>query len=372
MAWAYWWKGFAYSRIGSMYIAGVINNEPATGVTNGDFVSHDAIITEANANYDKAASILSGLTETVDYDQVFQSIVPSFNLNTQIITPAMWIRQINTYKARNYLVNRKVATMTTEDWTQVTNLTAAGMIPGDYSFMFGMTPGATNDVSTNFYHPYAFHSYGNGFAWVSERLIQDFKPGDKRLTKNFEISPGGLTVNVRNRGIQSGTRWNVIDIENGGSYATDNSLGAVPIGATWEENDLMTAEAKIRTGSDIEGGLALIDKVRDAQNYGLPHVAGTGLTQAQAVEELRSERRVGLYLRGVAFYDACRWGITAPAAQGGGRANANVLVPGSLIGTTAATILPCFIDYDFLDYWDVPQNELDFNNPSAISVPTHG
>ncbi len=284
----------------------------------------------------------------------------------------MWIRQINTYKARNYLANHKVASMTAEDWTQITTLTATGMVPGDYSFMFGMAPGATNDVSANFFHPYAFHSYGNGFAWVSERLIQDFKPGDHRFTKNFELRPGGPTVNVRNRGIQFGTRWNVVNIEDGGSFSTESSLGAVSIGATWEENDLMTAEAKIRTGSDIEGGLALIDKVRDAQHSGLPHVAGTGLTQAQAIEELRSERRVGLYLRGVAFYDARRWGITAPAAQGGGRANANVLVPGSLIGGTAATILPCFIDYDYLDYWDVPQNELDFNNPSEISVPTHG
>ncbi len=56
MVWAYWWKGFAYSRIGSMYIAGAINNEPATGVTNGNYVSHDDIIKEANANFDKAAS----------------------------------------------------------------------------------------------------------------------------------------------------------------------------------------------------------------------------------------------------------------------------------------------------------------------------
>ncbi len=372
MAWAYWWKGFAYSRIGSIYIAGVINNEAATGITNGDYVTHDDIITEANANFDKAAALLTGMTETAEYDEVFQSIVPSFNLNTQIITPAMWVRQINTYKARNYLVNHKVADMTANDWSVVTSLTANGMVEGDYSFMFGMAPGATNDLSSNFYHPYAFHSYSNGFAWVSERLIQDYKPGDVRFTTNFEPRPGGPTVNVRNRGIQFGTRWNVVDIENGGSYATENSIGAVSIGTTWEENVLMTAEANIRTGSDIEGGLALIDKVRDAQNAGLAHVAGTGLTQTEAIEELRSERRVSLYLRGVAFYDARRWGVTAPAASGGGRANANVLVPGSLIGGTAAEILPCFIDYNYVDYWDVPLNELDFNVASELSAPTHG
>ena len=366
-AWAYWWKGFAYSRIGSMYIAGVINNEAGTGLTSGNYVDHNAIITEANANFDKAAAILAGLTETVDYDNVFKAIVPRFNLNTQIITPAMWIRQINTYKARNYLVNHKVATMTAAEWTEVTNLANNGMIAGDYSFMFGMNPGGTNDISRNFYHPFAIHSARGGFAWVSERFIQDFKPGDNRFTKNFAISAQPI-VNLRARGIQFGTRWEVIDIEDGGSFSTRNSNGAISIGGTWEENTLMVAEAKIRTG-DIEGGLALIDQVRDAQNSGLAHVANTGLTLAEALEEFRRERRIALYLRGVAFYDARRWGITAPASAGGGRENANILVPGDLIGSTTATILPCFINYDFLDYWHVPQNELDFNVVQPGSAP---
>lgn len=368
-AWAYWWKGFAYSRIGSMYIGGLINNEPASGITNGNFIDHNAIITEANANFDKAAGILNGLQENADYDFTFQNIVPSFNVNNHIITPAMWVRQINSYKARNYLVNHKVATMTSTDWNQVVSFASNGMVNGDYSFMFGMAPGATNDLSANFYHPFAFHSYGNGFAWVSERLIQDYKSGDQRFNNNFQLRPGGSVVNVRNRGIQFGTRWNVIDIENGGAYATDNSTGSISISTTWEENTLMLAEAKIRTGSDINGGLALIDKVRDAQVSGLSHVSGTGLTQPQAIEELRRERRVSLYLRGVAFYDARRWGVTAPASSGGGRANANVLVPGSIIGSASAQIITCFIDYNYLDYWDVPQNELDFNAAALGSAP---
>ncbi len=366
-AWAYWWKGFAYSRIGSMYIAGVINNEAGTGFTSGNFVDHNAIITEANSNFDKAGAILSGLTETTDYDNVFKAIIPKFNLNTQIITPEMWIRQINTYKARNYLVNHKVATMTAADWTEVTNLATNGMIKGDYSFMFGMNAGGINDISRNFYHPFAIHSATRGFAWVSERFIQDFKPEDNRFTKNFKISAAPI-VNLRARGIQFGTRWEVVDIEDGGSFSTRNSNGAISIGGTWEENTLTIAEAKIRTG-DIEGGLALVDEVRDAQNAGLAHVAATGLSAAEALEEYRRERRIALYLRGVAFYDARRWGITGPASEGGGRANANILVPGDLIGSTTATILPCFINYNFLDYWDVPQNELDFNVAEPGSSP---
>jgi hypothetical protein len=374
-AWAYWWKGYSYSRLGSMYLAGPINDAPANGVTSGDFVSHDALITEANANFDKAATVLGTITENPDYDQTFKAIVPSFNLNTQVITPAMWIRQIHTFEARNFLANHKAATMSAADWTTVQTLAGTGMVQGDFSFMFGQAPGGVNDLTSNLgfaFHPYFMHTPTQAFTWVSERFLQDYQPGDNRFTKNFYPYPGGPTVNVRSRGIQFGTRYAPVDIENGGAYASDTHLGAVSIGATWEENALMIAEAKVRSGSDINGGLALVDQVRTAQGSGLAATATMGLTQTQAIEQVRSERRVGLYLRGLAWYDARRWGVTAPVAQGGGRTNANVLVPGTFINPTTpppATLLPCTIDYDFVDYWDVPQNEIDFNAPATGSAP---
>ena len=56
-AWAYWWKGFAYGQIGSMYYAGIIQNETtAAAKTNGNYVTKEAIIAESNANYDKCVS----------------------------------------------------------------------------------------------------------------------------------------------------------------------------------------------------------------------------------------------------------------------------------------------------------------------------
>jgi len=78
---------------------------------------------------------------------------------------------------------------------------------------------------------------------------------------------------------------------------------------------------------------------------------------------------MGLYLHNVSWYDARRWGITAPASQGGGRIG-NIVVPGTLIGPsgTPATVLPCFINYSFTDYWDVPHNETDFNPPGGGSA----
>lgn len=391
-AWAYYWKGFSYSRLGSMYLSAVINDQPANGLTDSVFMSHDNIITAANANFDKAVAILSGLSANADYQATFKAIVPSFNLNTQIITPAMWIRLIHTYEARNFLVNHKVATMSNGDWTTVANLAATGMVQGDYAFMWGMAPGGINDLSNSnaaaitstnptgvlfggfWYHPYALHtSTGGQLTYVSERLIQDFQPGDARFTKNFYTLPAPA-VNVLNRGIMFGTRYGAKEIDSAGSFASSDHKGAVPISPTWEENTLMIAEAKIRSGSDINGGLALVDQVRTAQGAGLAPTATAGLTQVQAIEQLRSERRIALYLRGLAWFDARRWGINAPMSAGGGRAKANVLVPGGAYApgvtpTPPTLLLQCNISYNFVDYWDVPQNELDFNAAASGSAP---
>ena len=376
--WAYYWKGYCYSKLGSLYIAGLIDDSPdstAKGLTSSTYLIHDSILAAGNRNFDLAASIFSTITENADYDATFEAMIPNFNLNTQIITPGMWIRQINTYKARNYLANHKVASMTVADWSTIQTLAAAGMVKGDYTLQFGEAPGGVNDLST--LGGFIFHSFervtvsGGALSFVSERLIQDYQTGDHRYTKNFGPYPGGDVVNVRTRGIQFGTRFGVIDIEKGGTYASETRLGTVPIAPTWEENNLMIAEAKIRSGSDINGGLTLIDQVRDADSAYLPHLAGSGISQDSAISQLRSERRVGLFMRGVSWYDARRWGVSTAAAQGGGRANAMVVVPGNYIGGTADKALPCFIDYDYADYWDVPQNELDFNPAGAGSAPIH-
>jgi len=232
-----------------------------------------------------------------------------------------------------------------------------------------MDPSGTNDVSAGAFHPYPWMSEAVQFEFVSERIIQDFKPGDNRFSESF-IEFDVPKVNERGRGLQFGTRWNPVLIEDGGRYATADNRGFVPWACGYEENELMKAEALIRL-NQLDAGLALIDGVRDFQESGLAPVSGTGLNQAQAVEELRRERRIGLYLLGTAFYDARRWGVTEPAAQGGGRAGAIVMLPGELLVPAQANPSPtaCFMDYDYLDYWDVPQNELDFNTPGPMSVP---
>jgi len=370
-AFAYWWKGLCYSRLGSMYLAGVINNT-TDGTTNGNYVGHDALITEANADFDKAIALLGTLPAPVandTYSATMKVINPPFCLYPT--SPAMWIREIYTYEARNYLVNHKVAAMTATDWAAVKTLATKGLIAGDVTFAEGMDPAGTSDYSSTQQHVYEWDNYiGNsGWTYMSERLVQDFKAGDVRKTKGVTTITTP-EVNRSSRGIQFGTRYVATAIESGGYWATNNHKGYVQFAGSYEENALMLAEANIRTGS-IDPGLTYIDQVRTFQGAGLPAVSGTGLNLAAAAEELRTERRIALYLRGLAFYDARRWGVTAPASAGGGRAGAIVLVPNSIFLTPTSsgyTAMPCFIDYNYMDYWDVPATEFSYNMPAPGSV----
>jgi starch-binding outer membrane protein, SusD/RagB family len=369
-AWALWWKGYACSRLGSIYIAGLIVN--TAGITSHDYVSNTAIIEAANKTLDTAATVLNSITANADYEETYKAITASYNSPDDIITPEMWIHTINTIKARNIIANKKNTAMTATDWNAVMALTENGISAADNVFKFGMTADGVNDVSGNFFHPYALIGTGNEFTYVSERLIQEYKTGDARLAANFTLQPlsDRAPPNMRSRGLQFGTRWSVNNVEDGGKFATNNNAGSAALAGSYEENALMAAEALINTGQ-VENGLAIVDEVRTAQGAGVAAVAGTGLTQAQANTELRRERRVALFLRGTAFYDARRWGITAPVADGGGRTGALVYLPAALLGggATEPDVRPCIMDYRYVDYFDVPLNELDFNAPSSIAVP---
>ena len=142
---------------------------------------------------------------------------------------------------------------------------------------------------------------------------------------------------------------------------SNRAVGAseIYLAGSFEENALMLAEAKIY-GTDIPGGVGLIDAVRTYQGSGLP--VSTAVTAAAAKEELRRERRCALPFRGLAFYDARRWGITEKG--GPGRTGAVVVDKAGTVNVNAT------IKYNYLDYWDVPDNELAYNPAGAGSVPT--
>jgi starch-binding outer membrane protein, SusD/RagB family len=361
-AWAYWWKGFAYSRIGSMYYAGLIVDE--VNATNNNFVSKEKMIEAGNANFDKAAGILAGLTAGGDYDATISAIIPSYN-RTKVITPAEWVRNINTMKARNIVVNTPAAAMTPAQWTAVATLTDAGIQKGDETFT-GRSDAASEFLAAaggTVSSKVVSTGPGGGTYKLSERLVQDFKAGDKRAENNFVKA--AAWIGNADRGNVFNTRYALKD--GGAGMAGVEVLGSKAVGGytlymagSYAENALMAAEAKINSGA-IPAGTALIDAVRASQGADLAAI-GT-VTKAQALEELRTERRSGLAFRGLAFYDARRMGVINDLSKGGGRSGA-VVVDGKGNVNTAAVI-----NYNYLDYWDVPANELAYNAPAAGSAP---
>jgi starch-binding outer membrane protein, SusD/RagB family len=356
-AWAYWWKAYAYSRIGSIYVAGLINSEP--NLATSTFVSSEQILQEANVNFDKALAELNGIADNnADYLSVITRLIPDFTKSGRggNITPGEFSRQINTYKARNILISKAPAQLTAAELTSITTLCNNGLKASDK--MLTIRSANENDfVSITGWAPWRLL---NGWFFVSERLVQDFKPGDLRFTRNIATLTSPI-VSQNGRGFQYGTRYSLRDIGVGGNWASSTvGLAETPVGTTYEENELMLAEAKI-LGNDVAGAVQHINTVRNFLNAGLTDLPGT-LTKEEALEELRKERRIGLFLKNVAFYDARRWGVINAVSQGGGRTKAVVVFAGGVIDS-------CTINYNYMRYWDVPLNELDFNVPGSGSVP---
>lgn len=366
-AWAYWWKGFAYGQIGSMYYAGIIQNATtAAASTNGNYVTKEAIINESNANYDKAVNALAAATSTADYTATLAKLIPSFLQKGKggALSVAEWTRSINTMKARNILVNTPKASMTATQWASVLALTANGVKSTDLIFT------ARTDANGSFIENTVADKTSQTAATgstntykLSERWVQEFRAGDKRKDNNV-LTLASIGLFNTDRGNAFNTRYT---LKNGGNALagvvtySNTTAGAneITIAATYEENELMKAEALIMTGK-IDDGVKSIDAVRTYQGAGLAAIA-TGLSQADAYEELRAERRIALAFKGLSFYDARRWDIIDPSK---GRSNAVVISSTGAVNTKAKIV------YGYLDYWDVPDNELAYNPPSATSAPT--
>jgi hypothetical protein len=349
-AWLLYWKGHAYSRLGSIYKQGVITNE--YGSVSTTYVPSTALITEANRNFNEAKTILTAIPDgNATYSDVFGKLIPPhFKAGKGgVLTPQMFVRTINTFLARNILVNKSISALTPGDLDAIEALANTGVNATDKVFTI-------RSASTNcLVYESTWSQRRLNLAWerVSERFVQDIRAGDLRRTRNI-MTLADPIVSPNGRGYQYGTRYQLRDVTAGGDWmsATAGSAEGYMAG-TYEENQLMLAEVKIRK-NQVEQGLAHIDAVRTYQNAGLAPLVGTGLNQAAALEELRSERRVALFLRGLSFYDYRRAGVLKPIAQGGGRTNANVVFEAGVVDA-------CTIEYDYKEWWDVPANETDFN-----------
>ena len=363
-AWAYWWKGYAYARIGSIYYAGLIQNSGTTDVsTNGNYVTKDAIIAESNANFDKCAAALAGATSTTDYNAIVGALIPSFLQKGKggVLSTAMWLRNINTMKARNILVNTTKSAMTSTQWNAILTLVNNGITSTDLIFT-GRTDANGDFLGTTIADKIQSSGAATGTYKLSERWVQDFNAGDKRRANNVRTLTSVGIFNT-DRGNVFNTRYS---LTNGGSGMpgvitySNTSAGAneITLCGTYEENELMKAEALIQTGQ-IDLGVQSINKVRNYQGAGLTDL-GAGMTQAAAYEELRRERRIGLAFKGLSFYDARRWEIIDPAKS---RTGCTVLSSAGVVSTNATIV------YGYLDYWDVPDNELAYNPAASGSAP---
>ena len=355
-AWAYWWKGYAYARIGSIYYAGIIQNSGTSeATTNGNYVTKEAIITESNANFDKSAAALDLATSTSDYTTILGKLIPIFLQKGKggVLTSAMWKRNINTMKARNIVVNTTVAAMTAAQWNTVLTLVNNGITSSDFIFT-GRTDANGDFLGTTLPDMIQSTGVNTNTYKLSERWVQDFRSGDKRKDNNVYTLPSVGIFNT-DRGNVFNTRYRLKGGGNGlaGVIVYSNSLAGaneITLCGTYEENELMKAEALIQT-AQVATGLLSINNVRTYQGAGLSAI-GTGLTQAAAYEELRSERRIALAFKGLSFYDARRWDIIAPDKS---RTGCVVLSATGVVSTNAT------IKYGYLDYWDVPDNELAYN-----------
>jgi len=374
-AWCYWWKGYAYASIGSMYYSGLIIDE--IGTTNSNYVLHDAIIAKSDEYYNLAAVTLDGISSEADYMDILGKLIPEFTQvgNGGIPTKEMWKRNINTMLARDILVNKlapfvngnpnavitksSTTAITPADWNNILKLATAGIQKGDIVFTGRSTSSNSNSFFTATGGTAASLATGVNTSTtfkVQERFIQNFNAGDKRLTNNFNT---GTTY--RNN-FSYTTRYSQIDGGNGeaGVYVYGNrNVGEheLIIAGSYEENALMLAEANIRLGN-IEAGLGYIDAVRTYMGAGVAAVTGKGLSLAGALTELVKERRVSLVYRGLSFYDNRRWGWTYDIANGGG-SYGNTVVTTAGVENKKVTI-----NYNFLDYWDVPADE-SVLNPST-------
>ncbi len=378
-AWCYWWKGYAYAQIGTLYYAGLIVDQSNTIVSK--FVKQSDVIAESNRNLNLALTTLNGISNQGDYNSMIAQLIPT---QCQVglgkpLTSAQWVRSVNTMLARNIILNHlspyvngnanatisksTITPMAAADWQAVITLCGNGIKQGDFVFT-GRTSAANSFFSSTGGSVAGILTASNQITTykVSERLVQEFKAGDNRLA-NFTTANGTFFGDANT----NTTRYSLVDGVTKGLTGIpilgSRQVGGleVYIGPSFEENQLMLAEANIRTGN-IPAGLVLIDAVRAYQGAGVPAIAGSPLTLSQAMGELTMERMAALALRGLSFYDARRWGWTYAVANGGGRYGCTLNYKGNWY--TNATI-----DYNFMDYWDVPADETDKNTPSSDSAP---
>lgn len=342
-AWAHFWKGYAYHRIGLMYEQGLIIDD--YGTTNRDYKTPDEMLAEAQAQFDLALANSAGI------DLIIDDLQPSI-FDTDIST-ASFRQAVYTLKARTLLSGSYRDELTNAEWTQIRDWAAQGLTSNDGTILVDSDE-ATFLATITARWRLATRIWAN----PTMRTMQAFhrNPGDQRLARFTNTVGNG---NYLNRPVTQhvNTNWSA-----GPPYASANPGEAPQLYVSAEENELILAEAKLALG-DIPGAAGHVNNARTLSGAGLAPVLTVTL------EDIRWERRAALFFRGLAFYDARRFKEILPVAQGGGVNGVWVLE--YVAGRTPALQLDqnASIEFNYRPYWPIPDVETVFNGPDASQGP---
>lgn len=342
-AWAHFWKGYAYSRVGLYYDQGVIVDEP--DATNNNFVASAEMIAESQRQLDLALQTASDLN--VIASDVMPAIFPTN------VTAASFEQNIYTLKARNLIASKAQGDLTPAEWQQILDWAELGLMTNDGALLYDSDE-ATHLASITFRYRLPL-----GWSRVSPRVVQILvESGDDRASRFTEVPPGDSFTN-RVTQPQINTPWVTLT---GTPYASTNP-GTPQFVLSAEENKLMLAEAELMLGDPVAAA-GWIDDVRSMPLQG----AGLAPLGSATLQDIRNERKVALFGRALAFYDARRYGELAARADGGGVQDVWVY---HLDNTGTLVLDPdANLYFDFVHYLEVPAHETDFNSPPGDTAPT--
>jgi len=341
-SWAHFWKGYAYQMVGLFYNKGLIIDEP--DATNSDYQNSAQMIEAAQAEYDLALQTASS------FGVIASAVIPDiFPTN---ITTASYIQNIYTLKARALLMSKRRTNITQAEWQQIRDWANQGLMTNDGALVID------SDESTYLFAvTHRWRLATNIWARVSPRVVQvvnENPNGTDARAARFQFDSSGGTYANRVTQPQINSPWLVVA---GTPYASQ-SPGTPQFVVSAEENMLMLAEAELALGNPgTAADWVNQERKMPLQQAGLPDETSVDMTT------IRNERKIALFGRALAFYDARRLGEIDSQADGGGVQGAWVYHIDSNQNLVLDSDASLF--FDFLSYYDIPAAEQDFNPPVA-------
>lgn len=361
-AFAFFTIGLAQGYTAMVYDQGAVVTPETPIVPAGDLVSYTEVMANALAMMDSALAIANASSGVEASFRIPASWIPAADYPSGM-TRADFIRLVRSYKARLRAgVARTPAERAAVDWAQVI-ADAENGLPNGLLLSLTASGGWDNAWIANQYRYGGWHNMSNHFigmadtsggyeTWIATKdangqaggggpfLIRTpdlrFPAGDTRAEQNAnsptaDLEPPTGRQYFRNRlaGDDTptpahGDSW-YDHARFFGIFSTPDRAGSWPT-MSITELDMLRAEGKLRTNSDIPGALALINKTRTTS--GLPALTATGTVPGgnacvprvpisatatacgDAFEAMKYEKRLETAVTGYGqwYFDSRGWG----------------------------------------------------------------